>query len=196
MKIEFKQEDKEHIDIIGVDGKKRKVIGRIFTPSGSGEEYTNGIQICGFTEAFDLWGCACFGKEKVNKERLPFSNDEITSMLFGARTNDNRLKQLIRYFEEKKPESLYNQTKDIQLKFDFKVEPHQTEVEICGEDCCKCYNKPCTCENKVIFDNPYSVKRAQDLSLERVKDTPNLTPEDNKNIEESTRKEKIPRGNK
>ena len=35
-------------------------VGRIFTPSGSGEDTENAIQVCGFTEAFDLWGCGIF----------------------------------------------------------------------------------------------------------------------------------------
>ena len=37
-----------------------EVIGHIFAPSGSCENITNAIQICGFTEAFDLWGCGIF----------------------------------------------------------------------------------------------------------------------------------------
>ena len=37
-----------------------EVIGHIFTPGGSGDDQMNAIQICGFTEAFDLWGCGIF----------------------------------------------------------------------------------------------------------------------------------------
>jgi hypothetical protein len=36
---------------------KDKELGRIFTPGGSGDNKMNCIQICGFSEAFDLWGC-------------------------------------------------------------------------------------------------------------------------------------------
>jgi len=43
--------------IIKKDGK---IIGHIFTPSGSGNNNKNSIQICGFTEAFDYWGCGVF----------------------------------------------------------------------------------------------------------------------------------------
>ena len=35
-------------------------IGQIFSPSGSGNDKNNAIQVCGFTEAFDLWGCGVF----------------------------------------------------------------------------------------------------------------------------------------
>lgn len=34
-----------------------KDIGCIFTPSSSGENIVNAVQVCGFSEAFDLWGC-------------------------------------------------------------------------------------------------------------------------------------------
>lgn len=37
-----------------------ETIGHIHTPAGTGENITNGIQICGFTEAFDFWGCGIF----------------------------------------------------------------------------------------------------------------------------------------
>lgn len=37
-----------------------KEIGKIFTPSGSGGTSINCIQVCGFSEAFDLWGCGIF----------------------------------------------------------------------------------------------------------------------------------------
>ena len=40
--------------------KEGVTIGRVFTPSGSGHDVTNAIQVCGFTEAFDLWGCGIF----------------------------------------------------------------------------------------------------------------------------------------
>ncbi len=37
-----------------------KNVGHIFTPSGSGRYVLNAIQVCGFTEAFDLWGCGIY----------------------------------------------------------------------------------------------------------------------------------------
>ena len=51
--ITFKQIDKENIDILK-DGKK---VGHIFSPSGSGKDNVNCIQVCGFSELFDFWGC-------------------------------------------------------------------------------------------------------------------------------------------
>jgi len=67
MKIEFEFKNKEKIDIIGIHGKVRKLIGHIFTPSGSGEDTLNAIQVCGFEEAFDLWGCGVFGEDITEK---------------------------------------------------------------------------------------------------------------------------------
>ena len=41
-------------------------VGHIFTPSGSGRHNVNCIQVCGFTEAFDLWGCGIYkGKKDI-----------------------------------------------------------------------------------------------------------------------------------
>ena len=69
MDIEFKFIDKQEIKIIGVDEKtkERKEIGRIFTPSGSGHDVKNAIQVCGFDEAFDFWGCGIYGDKKTQK---------------------------------------------------------------------------------------------------------------------------------
>jgi len=62
-KITFKLKDEQHVNIFK-DGKK---VGHVFAPSGSGdepkhksEEEKSSIQVCGFAEAFDLWGCANF----------------------------------------------------------------------------------------------------------------------------------------
>jgi hypothetical protein len=54
--ITFELEDKQHVNIL-MDGKK---VGHIFSPSGSSENIKNAIQVCGFSEAFDLWGCGIF----------------------------------------------------------------------------------------------------------------------------------------
>ena len=68
MKIEFEFKDKERILIIGIDEEgKRKQIGHIFTPSSSAENNLNAIQICGFDEAFDLWGCGVFGDKETGQ---------------------------------------------------------------------------------------------------------------------------------
>ena len=43
--------------IIKQNGKE---VGHIFTPSGSGNDVENAIQVCGFSQAFDLWGCGIY----------------------------------------------------------------------------------------------------------------------------------------
>ena len=35
-------------------------VGHIITPGGTGQTGLNTIQICGFTEAFDYWGCGIY----------------------------------------------------------------------------------------------------------------------------------------
>ncbi len=45
---------------VNILNDKDEVIGHMFTPSGSGKDIENAIQVCGFTDAFDLWGCGVF----------------------------------------------------------------------------------------------------------------------------------------
>ncbi len=66
MEIEIEFVDKQHVNVIGIHKKERKKIGNIFTPSGSGESSKNAIQVCGFNEAFDLWGCANYQTYKIS----------------------------------------------------------------------------------------------------------------------------------
>ena len=158
MEIEFEMEDKKKIKIIAVQDGKRKMIGHIFTPGGSGSYIKNAIQVCGFSDAVDYWGCALFAK--LNDKKA------VVNRLTSNR-NDS-----------------YVQVKDIQLKFDFDTEPHHTKHYDMGKDCLGCYNDPCTCDNKGILrltddellegkgkpgKNPYELKRASDLELEEVK---------------------------
>lgn len=46
-----------------------KQIGRIFTPSGTGRNTPNAIQVCGFEDVFDLWGCGVFQDNKGNPKK-------------------------------------------------------------------------------------------------------------------------------
>lgn len=55
-KITFELEDEQCV-IIKKNGKK---VGHMFTPSGSGHDCLNSVQICGCSEIFDFWGCAIF----------------------------------------------------------------------------------------------------------------------------------------
>lgn len=57
----------DKVNIINVD--TQKVIGRIFTPSGTGHNNPNSIQICGFDQLFDYWGCGVFFDTSGNPKR-------------------------------------------------------------------------------------------------------------------------------
>lgn len=134
MKIEFQMVDEKLIKIIGVDEEgEGHEIGQIYTPAGTSHDALNAIQICGFTEAYDLWGCACYQKPKLE----------------GGIEMTNKAEQV----------------RDIQLKFN--IETIKKEIE--SIECHRCFNNPCTCESKVRYSNPYTVKRDQDLILQRIK---------------------------
>jgi hypothetical protein len=64
MNIKFKQIDDKRIHIL--DASNDKVIGRIFTPAGTMEDKTDGIQICGFKKFVEFWGCGLYGDSKGN----------------------------------------------------------------------------------------------------------------------------------
>ena len=57
MSLRFKMHDDKKVFILNDAGEQ---IGHIFTPSGSGQDSENAIQVCGFSEAYDLWGCGIF----------------------------------------------------------------------------------------------------------------------------------------
>jgi hypothetical protein len=128
-KIKFKQVSEDHIDIImeykefekGEFKEKSKKIGHIFGPSGSSNDITNAIQVCGFSEAFDYWGCGLFGKPKTNPKNRGISK---------------------KYYYNKDGSEVMEQVKDIQLYFD-------EDTKECAlsdlEDCERCFNTPCTC---------------------------------------------------
>lgn len=159
MKLKFVLKNSEHIDIYAIenkkniDGKRKKLVGHIFTPSGSAHDKRNAIQVCGFTEAFDYWGCSVFAKSS--------DKDKVLKRLGGIKHE-------------------YIQVKDIQLMFDWKNTKQHTS-SFSDKNCLGCYNEPCTCENKSLlvlsYDdiiegkgrksrNPYNIKRAEDLELE------------------------------
>jgi hypothetical protein len=65
--LEQSEEDKRKSEILGKQVSSRVkilkngiLVGQIFSPSSSGNNIGNAIQVCGFTEAFDLWGCGIF----------------------------------------------------------------------------------------------------------------------------------------
>jgi hypothetical protein len=59
--ITFHLEDDENI-MIRINGK---TVGRITTPGSSLEQNT--IQICGFEDAYDLWGCGPYSEQIEDK---------------------------------------------------------------------------------------------------------------------------------
>ena len=65
MKLKFRQKNSQEIQILAVAGKTERLVGMIFTPSSSGHNVKDAIQVCGFTEALDLWGCGIFADKGV-----------------------------------------------------------------------------------------------------------------------------------
>lgn len=76
MKLKFDLKDKKNINII--NEKDGRIVGRIFTPSGTGRDRPNSIQICGFSELFDFWSCGVFfdkNKNPTKDVQLMFDED-------------------------------------------------------------------------------------------------------------------------
>ncbi len=148
MKIEFELKTKEKINIIGIDEKgKRKEIGHIFTPSSSAENNLNAIQICGFDEAFDLWGCGIYGDKETKKMK-----------------KDIQLcwHKVYEYMDSRERD-FFHKIKDGELT----SRKSRISAVIDGEVCGRCFNHPCNCEILVKHENPFTVKREQDLWLEK-----------------------------
>lgn len=150
MILKFKLIDEQNVKIIAIENGIEQEVGCIFTPSSSGQNITNAIQVCGFSEAFDFWGCAKY----VQPTHL-----------------DTR-KRIINSLENKEEE--FKQVKDIQMMFDIETKPTEIRKADWDNNCCGCFNKPCTCENKGNDKHisPYNVKREEDLKdrLEYLKD--------------------------
>lgn len=155
MKLKFEQVDDEHINIICYGkGIKEHKVGTIQTPSGSGECYHNAIQVCGFSEAFDLWGCACFKEPLLSRRNRDSEIDAVVTAINFMKNDNGEMKM--------------QHAKDIQLLFSAETIENKGDYRI--ENCGYCYNIPCTCETRVKYENPYTVKRSQDLFLETRKD--------------------------
>jgi len=158
MKITFELMNEQFVNIVS-DGK---IIGHIFTPGGSGDNVTNAVQVCGFDEAFDFWGCGIFGENKVIKKEYTEDQRKKFMELFET-TGDAFWKD----WAEKgcSVENVYVLKKDIQLLFS---DYDRAKVNYYPDGCSRCYNKPCTCEN--AYDetftalnpegkgNPYNVR--------------------------------------
>ena len=140
IKIEFEQKSKKEILIFGIDTKgKKKEIGHIITPAGSGETSINAIQICGFDHAYDFWGCGVYGDKVTGKMKK-----DIQLIWFN---NYNKM------------------TCDEIRKIKVSEKIMKDRFSIGEEDgvCHKCFNYPCTCEINIEYENPYMVKTEQDV---------------------------------
>ena len=170
IKIEFEQKSKKEILIFGISiNGDKKEIGRIFTPAGSGETSVNAIQVCGFDHAYDLWGCGVYGDKLTNKMKK-----DIQIIWFDNYDKMNREeKEKIKVGEDKQP-----LTKEQQQKFEMKrsfypkgiYKKRFTSFDEKDGVCTKCYNYPCTCEVKIAYENPYTVKREQDVNPNTIED--------------------------
>ncbi len=139
MEIKFKQNNEKSISIIGIQNGVEKEVGCIFTPSSSSQNTLNAIQVCGFEEAFDLWGCGRYVLQP------------------------NGVEAKLRMLE--KGNIKWMRAKDIQLLFNFntKADGGASFNEI---ECLRCFNSNvyCTCENKEGKNkNPFNLKREHQL---------------------------------
>lgn len=161
MRLELEQKSKEEVLIFGIDiTGERKEIGRIFTPAGSGGSYINSIQICGFDHAYNYWGCGVYGDNATGKMKKDIQLNWFRSYDKMSQENIRKVK-----VGEKEISSATTNKKYIQdiMKDRFST----TEKD---GVCSKCFNYPCTCEVSIMYDNPYLVKRPQDLPLYTKKD--------------------------
>jgi hypothetical protein len=171
IRIEFELKSPQEVTIFGYDEELvKKEIGNIFTPAGSGRYTINAIQVCGFKEAYDYWGCARYCYPSMSDDR-----EKICESLEGKKIP-------------------YIWAKDIQLLFNIETEPSY-KIEGKGnifsssldENCGRCFNKPCTCDNKIDrtlptpnilheeeplgkHENPYNVKRESEVPVLNRKD--------------------------
>lgn len=157
-KIKFKQVNDQEIKIFleyedlktgGGFEVKQKEIGQIFSPSGTGSTTINAIQVCGFSEAYDLWGCGLYGKHKFIDSNKNYKNRK--------------------YLYDSNGNKIMEQVKDIQLYFD-------EDTQKCSlddlDDCDKCFNTPCVCHNKgEKIRIPFNVKRESDIKELKFKKT-------------------------
>jgi len=161
IKIEFEQKSKKEILIFGIDEKgNRKEIGHIFTPAGSGSLNINAIQICGFDWAYDYWGCGVYGNKATEEMKKDIQ-------LIWFNNYDKMSHEEMRKIKvgEKKHSITKKEMKMMKLKEPIYTENIYKERFDIGKDsvCHRCFNYPCTCEVKIAYENPYTVKREQDV---------------------------------
>ena len=165
MKIEFEQQSPTEVLIFGVDDKGRSEIGRIHTPSGSGENILNAIQICGFDEAFDLWGCGVYGDAETGKMKKDIQlmwtrRYKMINPHAKVCVGEKIIPISQRVLKDTDREKPYFVERDVRCRFDFDAD---------GKGVChRCYNFPCNCDVHTRFENPFTVKRQGDLWLDKI----------------------------
>lgn len=178
--ITFKLENEKQV-IVLLDGNE---VGRIFAPGDGGSNKDsspgskNSIQVCGFEEAFDLWGCGVYGEELKPAEEwfLIAPSAAIYSMTLEQRKEwfGNPLyedyKEADGKFYKKKITSQFRMKKDIQLLFTPFTNLDRTKridnfsSHNVNGNCLACHSKPCHCESKdSLSHNPFIVKRGFEL---------------------------------
>lgn len=83
MKLKFDLKDKQNVNIINEEDGR--IVGRIFTPSGTGRDKPDAIQVCGFSRAFEFWGCGGFG----DNEGKPLQDIQLLFKDFKSKTGTN-----------------------------------------------------------------------------------------------------------
>lgn len=83
MKLIFELKDKQQINII--NEKNGRIVGRIFTPSGTSRDKKDGIQICGFSFAHTHWGCGIIG----DNEGHPLQDIQLLFKDFKSKTGED-----------------------------------------------------------------------------------------------------------
>jgi len=140
-----------------------KEVGHIITPSGSGRDTLNAIQICGFDEAFDLWGCGVFGNKETNNMQKDI---QLCWFYPYEQMTDEQIMDVV--IQEKEHFLTEEQRRNLGLKkpvWTEKIRKSRFSFDLKDGVCGKCFNHPCTCEVLINHENPYTVKREQDLHL-------------------------------
>ena len=180
MKITFKQDSEQQITILG-DGVE---IGQIFTPSSLTTE--GSIQVCGFEEAFDLWGCGIYG-EMLEPEVFWVEIESDAPIYEQERTGDLKklfssepwiekhyMKKGIKWYRREQKQR-FRMKKDIQLLFKpYKNITREQHMQLpndfirVGGTCHRCFSYPCICELMSNTLNPFLVKNHNHFTEEEL----------------------------
>lgn len=171
--IEFEFINKQCVNIYSVKGDERKLVGHVKTPAGSSDDVASAIQVCGFEEIYDLWGCGIFGEK--TEEKYTFREIESAAPIYSKEVREEKAtKRFIaegRFKEEngkwhvKEHLTNVSMKKDIQLTFKHYERASSSEKQshmskaTDFKNCMKCFNLPCNCDELVV-------KRRDDCNIE------------------------------